>query len=122
VPSEALLRRVRARLRDLGESCDEKALEHEVQAGLEHDVRAGPIPDARERVGAVLIRSRRFGELWLVLADRQLEELEAEEARRPDPRPILHVEDVARLRGMPEAAIRAALEAARVWPGARLVL
>jgi hypothetical protein len=121
VPSEALLRRVRARLRDLEESSDEEALEHDIQAGLELDVHARPILDVRERVGAVLIHYRHFGELWLLLADRQLAELAAEEARRPEPRAILFVEDIVRLRGKPEGAVRAALEVARAFPGARLL-
>lgn|GEM_PF-3456641 len=85
------------------------------------DLDAGPVVEARSRIGAVLLRSRRFGELWLVLADRQLDELAAEEARRADPRPILVAGDVARLRGKPEGAIRAALEVARAFPGARVL-
>lgn len=84
-------------------------------------VDAGPVVEARSRVGAVLIRSRRFGELWLLLADRQLDELAAEEARRPEPRPILDASDVARLRGKPDGAIRATLDVGRAFPGARVL-
>ena len=62
-----------------------------------------------------------FGEVWVVLAQRLDEELRAEEAKREDPRPILLAADLARLRGKPPEAIRAALEVLRTFPGARVV-
>jgi hypothetical protein len=80
-----------------------------------------PATQTRERLGAALIRSPRFGEVWVVLDPCALPELEAEETARPEPRPILLAEDVARLRGKSETAIRAALEVARAFPGSRVV-
>jgi hypothetical protein len=80
-----------------------------------------PIHETRERLGAALIRSPRYGELWLVLDPCALPDLEAEEAARAEPRPVLLAEDVVRLRGKSEAAIRAALDVARVFPGSRVL-
>jgi hypothetical protein len=85
------------------------------------DVEGAPILDARARVGAVLIRSARFGEMWLALDSRMAEQLAAEEVQRPDPRPVLMAEDVPRLRGKPGIAILAALEIARALPGWRVI-
>lgn len=84
-------------------------------------VESAPITETRERLGAVLVRSPHFGEVWVVLDPCEAPELEAEEQAREEPRPVLHVEDVARLRGKPEAAVRAALETLRAFPGARVV-
>ncbi len=82
---------------------------------------AAPIAEARERLAAVLLRSDRYGELWLVLDPCALPDLEAEEAARSEPRPILAPADVVLLRDRPEAAIRAALDVARVFPGSRVL-
>jgi hypothetical protein len=80
------------------------------------------IPETREQPGAVLIRSARFGrEVWIALDPCMVPELQAEEAERPEPRPVLTPEDVARLRGKPEGAIRAVLNALAVFPGSRLM-
>ena len=75
----------------------------------------------RQPIGAVLIESRRFGcEVWLAMDPGMAEELASEEARRDAPRPVLRPADIAALRGKPEAAIRAVLEVAKVFPGARV--
>ena len=87
----------------------------------DHDLEAAPIVAARERVGAVLICSRSFGEVWLALDTCMVPELAAEEAAREAPRPVLLVEDVLRLRGKSEPAIRAAFEVARVFPASRVI-
>jgi hypothetical protein len=107
VPSEALLRKLRER----------PAAEDADPAGLDHL----PIVEARERLGAVLLGSPRFGEVWLALDPCIVDELAAEEAQRAEPRPVLLAADVVRLRGKPEGAIRAALEVARAWPGSRVL-
>lgn len=85
------------------------------------DLCAAPIEGVREQVGAVLVRSPRYGELWLALDPCVVDELGAQESGQPEPRPVLLVGDAARLRGKPEAMIRAALEVARAFPGARVV-
>jgi len=71
-------------------------------------------------VGAVLVRSPRYGEVWLALGQNAAEELAAEETARKTRRPVLLAEDVARLAGKSEAVITAALEVARTFPGARI--
>lgn len=79
------------------------------------------LADPSAHPAAALVRSRGYGEVWLVLDPSAVDALAAEEALREHPRPILRAEDIARLRGKPETAIRAVLETARVWPGARVV-
>jgi hypothetical protein len=80
----------------------------------------GVVTGFRERLGAVLVRSR-FGEVWLALDPCMLGSLAAEESARPDPRAVLRVEDALRLRGKPDAAIRGALEVARAFPGVQVL-
>ena len=76
-----------------------------------------PIIDTRAGVG-VLIRSRRYGcEVWVALDRDAAGKLEADEAQRADTRPVLFADDVARLRGKSEGAVRGALEVARALPG-----
>lgn len=77
--------------------------------------------EVRERVAAVLIRSPVYGEVWIALDRCMVLELAAEEKTRPDPRPVLVAEDLVRLRGRSEQTIRAELEIARAFPGARVV-
>jgi hypothetical protein len=145
VTVEALLGELRARrvaVRWIGERLRLEAprgiLTAELRAALTANrealraaLRAGELPDpaldeeplaeTRERLGAVLIRSPRFGAVWMVLDPCAAPELEAEEQAREEPRPVLLAEDVARLRGKPDAAVRAALERLRAFPGARVV-
>lgn len=83
-----------------------------------HAIADGHLVEARERLGAVLVRSAHYGEIWLALDPCMVAELVAEDGASP--RPVLLVEDVARLRGKSKAAIRAVLEVARVFPGARV--
>lgn len=77
--------------------------------------------ETREQVGAVLIRSPRFGEVWVALEPGMAPELVAEEAARAEPRPVLLAEDVAKLRGKSEEMIRATLAVLGTFPGARLI-
>lgn len=85
------------------------------------DPQLGDPIEVRERLGAVLIRSLRYGEVWIALDPCMATELAAEEAGRENPRPVLVTEDLVRLRGRSEEAVRAALEVARAFPGARVL-
>ena len=77
--------------------------------------------ESRQEPGAVLIQSPRFGPVWIALAPSMADELRAEETQRPAPRPVLLPDDIAALRGKSEAAVRAALGVAWVFPGARVI-
>lgn len=85
------------------------------------DLTEGDALETRARLGSVLIRSPRFGEVWIAFGEDVATELQAEESERAEPRPVLLPADIATLRGKPEAAIRAALEVARAFPGARVM-
>ena len=69
---------------------------------------------------AVLIRSPRFGEVWLAPSDGMAGEPRAEEAHRSEPRPVLESQDIELFRGRSPAAIQALLEVATVFPGSRM--
>ena len=79
-----------------------------------------PIAETRLEPGAVLIESPRFGPVWIALTPGMADELRAEEAQRLESRAVLLTDDIANLRGKSETAVRAALEVARVFPGARV--
>jgi hypothetical protein len=81
----------------------------------------GSVVETRERLGAVLISSPRFGEVWVVLDPCAVAELGAEEARREVPRPVLLAAELARIRGKSEGTVRGVLETARAFPGARVL-
>jgi hypothetical protein len=91
----------------------------EPDLGAPTDLDAAPAICAREQVGAVLLKTQ-FGEVWVVLEGRLLAELRAEEQERPDPRPVLRADQVLRLRGKSEAAIRAVLDTLAVFPEAEI--
>ena len=81
-----------------------------------------PILETRHELGAVLIRSCRFGrDIWIVLTEEMAVELRAEEQDRETPRPVLLAEDVALLRGRPPEAVEAVLRVAAAFPGARVI-
>jgi hypothetical protein len=80
-----------------------------------------PIVETREQIGAVLIRSPRFGEVWMVLEPSIAPEIVAEESGRAEPRPVLLAKDVARLRGKSDEMIRATLAVLATFPDARLI-
>ena len=81
-----------------------------------------PILETREQLGAVRLRSRRFGcEFWIALAPGMADELRSEESQRSNPRPVLLPEDVASLRGRPPEAVEAVLRVAAAFPGARVI-
>ncbi len=65
--------------------------------------------------GAVLIASPKYGEVWVALTPDMAADLRAEEAQRPEGRPVLTPTDVAALAGRSEAAFKAALEVVRVF-------
>ena len=77
------------------------------------------ISETRQQLGAVLLSSR-FGELWIALTEPMAAVLQAEETQRPEPRPVLLPEDLAALKGKSEAAVRAVLDIAAVFPGSRI--
>ena len=86
------------------------------------DFDSAPILEARHRpVTAVLIEPERFGQAWIVLSEDVAGELRAEEAQRDPPRPVLRAADIIALRDKPEGAIRAVFEAAKAFPGAKVV-
>ena len=82
-----------------------------------------PVIETRQdqEPGAVLIRSTKYGEVWLALTEGMAAEIRSEEAQRSEPRPVLLTDDIAKLRGKSKAAVRAALELARVFPGTRVI-
>ena len=77
--------------------------------------------ETHQELGAVLIRSRRFGELWIALTDGIAAELRSEESERPAPRPVLLPADVTRLMNKPTATIEAVLNTMAVFPGSGLI-
>jgi hypothetical protein len=85
--------------------------------------RNGPDPawEALPPIGAVRIRTPKFGSIWLALDETTADELRAEEQQREHPRPVLMEEDVAHLENKSEEMIRAALEVIRAFPGARIL-
>jgi hypothetical protein len=104
---------------------DREALQQhksELLDALRHpDPTEDPIAEIREQVGAVLIRSPKFGEVWLALDSGMAAELRAQEGCRSAPRPVLLAEDIAGPAGKPEGAVRAALDVTAVFPGARVL-
>ena len=82
---------------------------------------AEPILETRSELGAVLIRSPRYGEVWVALEVDMAASLRAEEAARQTPRPVLTPADIAALAGKSEAAIETALEVFRVFGEAKVL-
>jgi hypothetical protein len=105
-------------LRDLGRSYETHPAAPQTASPL--DLQSAAIAEAREQIGAVLIRSPQYGEVWVVLEGGLLAELRAEERARPDPRPVLRMDHVMRLRGKSEAAIQAVLNTLAVFPEAEI--
>ena len=88
---------------------------------------SGQAVEPREQLGAVLLRSPDHGEVWVVLADaeRVRADLVAEERQREtrgaEPRPVLLLAEVARMRGMDRDLIRALLNVRVAFAGAEVV-
>jgi hypothetical protein len=78
-------------------------------------------PSGDDEIGAALIKSARFGEIWVVIDSELITEIIDEEARKRTHRPVLHTADVIQLAGKPDAAIRAALKVAAVFPGVKVL-
>ena len=72
---------------------------------------------------AVLVRSRLFGErdVWIALSDEAAAQILSEEQQRDQPRPVLRQGDVHRLAGKSEDMVRAVLDVAAVFPGAKVM-
>ena len=101
-----------------------RANKGEVLAHLEREDVAGKSPatlEALSQIGAVLIRTAKFGSIWLALDQATADEIRAEEQQSEKPCPVLTAADVAHLEIKSEAAIRGALEVIRAFPGARIV-
>jgi hypothetical protein len=91
-----------------------RANKEEVIALLEHDPEPQAEADkdratleALSQIGAVLIRSRKFGSVWLALDQANANELREEESQYDEPCPVLTAEDLDHLETMSERAIRA---------------
>ena len=80
-----------------------------------------PILDPEEQIGAVLLRSPRYGEIWLALEACTVPELRVAEQARETPRPVLLAEDVFWLRRRSPEAVEAVLRVAAAFPGARVI-
>ena len=78
------------------------------------------VPEAPPPLGAVLINSPRFGEVWVAFTTEMAKELQDDEGRREAPRPVLTPHDIERLQGRSPEAIRAFLTVAAVFPGAEI--
>jgi hypothetical protein len=79
---------------------------------------ASPI-EVRQQIGAVLIRSPRFGEVWLALDVCMADQLRAEEGQLSEPRPVLNTADLAHLEGKPPAMVEAMLNTLTAFPDSR---
>jgi hypothetical protein len=121
-PSSVLTDELRAEVRANRDALVEALRPQPAQASVS-DLTDAPAIAVREQIGAVLLRSPRFGEaeVWVVLEPSMAPELLAEEAGRSEPRPVLLAEDVAKLRGKSDEMIRASLRVLAVFPSARLV-
>ena len=95
----------------LGQHPDRQAVADKASATLE----------ALSRIGAVLIRTAKFGSIWLALDQATADEIRGEEQQREKPCPVLTADDVAHLEDKSEKAVRSALEVIRAFPGARIV-
>ena len=101
-----------------------RANKEEVLAHLERHPVADGAPatlEALSQIGAVLIRTAKFGSVWLAIDRATADEIRKEERQRDEPCPVLTAEDVAHLEIKSKAAIRGALEVIRAFPGARVV-
>jgi hypothetical protein len=81
------------------------------------DLAEAPVVAVREHVAAVRVHSPLYGDVWICLEPALLEGLREEADRLP----VLTVADVERLRGKPEAAIRAALATLTLFTGSRVL-
>jgi hypothetical protein len=85
------------------------------------ELAGAPVVETREQIGAVRLRSPKYGDVWVVLEPSMALELVAEEAAQEDPCPVLLAEDVVKLRGKSEEMIHASLAVLAVFSGARLI-
>jgi hypothetical protein len=81
----------------------------------------GSLVDSAEQIGAVLLRSRRFGDVWLARDDRVADELVAELAATGQATPVLTYAEAPLLRGKSDRMLRALLTAKSALPGSRLL-
>ncbi len=88
---------------------------------LLREIQLQPSGSPLVQVGAVLIRTAKFGSVWLAIDQATADEIRAEEQQREKPCPVLMADDVAHLEIKSERAIRGALEIIRAFPGARIL-
>jgi len=100
-----------------------RANKEEVLAHLERHPATDSPPttlEALSQIGAVLIRTAKFGSVWLAIDEATADEIRKEERQSEKPCPVLTADDVAHLEIKSERAIRGALEIIRMFPGARI--
>jgi len=117
-PASLLTDELRAEVRANRDALVEALRPQPVQASVS-DLTDAPAIAVREQIGAVLLRSR-FGEVWVVLEGSLLAGLRAEEQARPVPRRVLRGDQIARLKGKSDEAIRAVLNTLAVFPEAEM--
>ena len=101
-----------------------RANKQEVLAHLERHPATDQAPttlEALSEIGAVLIRSEKFGSVWLAIDQVTADEIRKEERQSATPCPVLMADDVAHLEIKSERAIKGALEVIRAFPGARII-
>ena len=70
---------------------------------------------------AFLVDSPRYGVVWVATDAEVAAAIRVEEQRRDRPRPVVMIDDMARLKSKSEKAIRGALAVIRAFPGARII-
>ena len=100
-----------------------RANKEEVLAHLERRPKTDEGPatlEALSQIGAILIRTAKFGPVWVAMDPATADEIRAEERQRDEPCPVLAPEDVTHLEHKSDEAIRGALEVIRAFPSARI--
>lgn len=70
---------------------------------------------------AFLVDSPRYGEVWVATDAGVAAAIRVEEQRRDRPRPVVMLDDMARLRGKSPTAIQSALNVFAAFPGAEVI-
>ena len=77
--------------------------------------------EVRQQIGAVMIASPRFGQVWLALDPCMEGRLRAGESQRAVPRPVLTAADLAGLEGKPAGVVDAMLDTLAAFPDAAVL-
>ena len=70
---------------------------------------------------AFLVGSPRYGEVWVATDAGVAAAIRVEEQHRDQPRPVVMLDDMARLQGKSPEAIQSALNVFAVFPGAKVL-